>query len=156
MPIELPFRENVSIILVNKDNDILVGERFSQTGTWQFPQGGVEDQDSLEETVYREIEEELGLPRQAVKIIRKLQATNRYTWQDPPRHFVGKFQGQDQTFWLVELCDPEAEFNLSQEHQEFQRIQWVNVDEVLQIVEPTRVPGYTCAIDEIKKYLKER
>jgi putative (di)nucleoside polyphosphate hydrolase len=156
MSVELPFRKNVSIILINQDNHLLLGERFSQKGIWQFPQGGVEDQDSLEETVYREIEEELGLPRKAVKIIKQLQATNKYSWEVVPAHFAGKFQGQDQTFWLVELCDSTAKFNLLQEHQEFQQVQWVKIEDVLQIVEPARVPGYSSAIDEIKKYLDQQ
>jgi len=155
MSVTLPFRRNVSILLINQNNQLLLGERFRQDSIWQFPQGGVEDLDSLEETVYREIQEELGLQREAVQIVKKLETTNKYSWEVIPAHFVGKYQGQDQTFWLVKLVEPAAKFELVQEHQEFSQVKWVDIENVLTLVEPVRVDGYARAINEVKKLISD-
>jgi putative (di)nucleoside polyphosphate hydrolase len=150
---ELPFRKNVSIIIFNSEKKLLLGERFNQPGIWQFPQGGVEGEDSLENSVVREIEEELGLISDDIKVVCKLNTTNKYRWEKVPPQFVGKFQGQDQTFWLVELVNKNAKFNLDQDHPEFQNIKWTEIDDVISCVEKVRQDGYSKALVEVRKIL---
>jgi putative (di)nucleoside polyphosphate hydrolase len=140
------------MILFNDQKQILLGERFRQAGIWQFPQGGVEAEYSLEENVYRELEEELGLCRPAVEIIKQLEATHRYEWEIPPSHFVNRFIGQEQTFWLVRVSDA-SKINLVSEEQEFQQVRWLEPHVVLAAVEPVRIKGYQPPLEEVIRYL---
>ena len=55
------FRLNVGIILVNEKGKVFLGKRAGHKDAWQFPQGGVNSYETLEETMYRELREEVGL-----------------------------------------------------------------------------------------------
>ena len=46
---------------MNAEGFILVAERSNIRGAWQFPQGGVDPGEGLEEALFREIEEEIGV-----------------------------------------------------------------------------------------------
>lgn len=150
----LPLRPNVSIILINKLHQVLLGERFGQPNIWQFPQGGVEENSSLEENVYREIQEEIGLTKKEVKIIKKLDLVNDYEWSVTPDFYKGKYRGQSQTFWLVKVLDDTSKFILDNTHQEFGQVKWTDINSVLDIVEPARKSGYQKAIIELQAYLE--
>src|SRR5438067_8221410 len=55
------YRLNVAAILQNREGKILVCERADATGAWQFPQGGVDEGETLEAALARELVEEIGL-----------------------------------------------------------------------------------------------
>ena len=46
---DLPYRSCVGIFLINNENKIFVGERLDNPGSWQMPQGGVNDGEKLED-----------------------------------------------------------------------------------------------------------
>lgn len=71
------FRLNVGIILANKQNKLFWGRRVGQDA-WQFPQGGVNDNESVEEAMFRELEEEVGLKEKDVRIIASTQDWLKY------------------------------------------------------------------------------
>ncbi len=58
----LVYRPNIAFILENPVGQVLIGERRDIPGSWQFPQGGVAETESLEEALHREVEEEILLP----------------------------------------------------------------------------------------------
>ena len=62
------YRPNVGIILCNKQGDVLWARRIGQDA-WQFPQGGIKDNESPEDALYRELAEEVGLKRQDVEVL---------------------------------------------------------------------------------------
>ena len=66
------YRPNVGIVLINKDNLVFWGRRKGEY-SWQFPQGGLAEDESLDECMYRELNEELGLLPEHVKIVAKTQ-----------------------------------------------------------------------------------
>ena len=49
------FRPNVAAIILNKKGEILVCERKNDLGAWQFPQGGVDGDETRVEALEREI-----------------------------------------------------------------------------------------------------
>src|SRR6476659_4658659 len=63
------FRPNVAAILLNIDNEMLVAERAHIRGSWQFPQGGVDPGESLEEALFRELEEEIGVKPGKIQVL---------------------------------------------------------------------------------------
>src|SRR5262245_14407027 len=62
------FRANVGIVLMRDDRQVFLGGRTGGRG-WQFPQGGVQQRETPEEALYRELKEEVGLDPHDVKLI---------------------------------------------------------------------------------------
>ena len=66
---ETGLRLNVGIILSNSEGRLFWEKRIGSPDSWQFPQGGVKEQESIEEAMYRELREEIGLEPENVKIL---------------------------------------------------------------------------------------
>ena len=62
------FRPNVGIVICNQHGNLLWAKRIGQSA-WQFPQGGIKESESLEQALYRELDEEVGLIEKDVKIL---------------------------------------------------------------------------------------
>ena len=56
------YRPNVGIILLNAQGHVFWARRVGRDG-WQFPQGGMRSDETPIEAMYRELEEETGIPR---------------------------------------------------------------------------------------------
>jgi putative (di)nucleoside polyphosphate hydrolase len=63
------FRPNVGIVLTNDQGQLLWARRVGGQDAWQFPQGGINDNESPEQALYRELHEEIGLHPEDVEII---------------------------------------------------------------------------------------
>lgn len=148
----LPFRPNVCMLVVNREMKLFLGERNGSPGHWQFPQGGVEPQHSLEENVLRETHEELGVDISLLKIEKKLVATFDYDYKNPPDYAIGVWRGQSQTFWIVAFSGRDSDINLTLYEQEFMNFKWATPDEVRAIAQPRRLVGYLPALLEFEAW----
>ena len=148
----LPFRPNVCMLVFNGEKRIFLGERLGSPGVWQLPQGGVEEGETLEVNVLRELNEELGVAAEHLSIVKMLKATNEYVWDHPPEYARGIFRGQSQSFWLVRFSGSDDDIHLGlHEHPEFANFRWCSPDEVRQLAEPRRQAGYAAALAEFEK-----
>lgn len=103
------FRPNVGIILANQRGEVLWARRIGQNA-WQFPQGGIDGNETPEEALYRELGEEVGLRQQDVEIISCTRGWLRYRL---PRRMVRHHSrplciGQKQKWFLLKLVSPDA------------------------------------------------
>ena len=57
------YRKAVVGVFVNTSNEVLTLERSDFSGSWQLPQGGVDEGETLEDAVKREMFEELRTTR---------------------------------------------------------------------------------------------
>lgn len=117
--------------MVNKGGSLLICERTTIPGAWQFPQGGVDPGEKLEEALYREVEEEIGLRKKHYEIIRK-KAGYRYLYPAEVRHKKLKKHGnhgQEQTYFLCHLNSLAPEVNINQSPQEFCAYRWIDPQE---------------------------
>lgn len=121
------FRLNVGIILSNEAGQLFWGKRIYQDA-WQFPQGGVDDNETIEHALYRELYEEIGLSKNEVKLI--AQTRNWLTYR-LPKHLVRGYRqplciGQKQKWFLLQLVGPETSIQFGHEDKpEFDAWQWV-------------------------------
>ena len=69
------YRPNVAIIILNNSGQILWCKRKDGNG-WQFPQGGLDKGESPLEAIYRETQEEVGLERKDIRIIKAVSYTH--------------------------------------------------------------------------------
>ena len=152
----LPLRPNVCMLVLNREGKLFLGEREGNPGVWQFPQGGVDESAAVEESVLRELQEELGADRALFRIIRKLEAVNEYDWESPPSYGVGKWRGQAQTFWLVDFLGNDSDIDLSRYDEEMMDWRWCTIEEVRAMAEPKRLPGYEKAVLEAQAYIMEK
>ncbi len=149
----LPLRPNVCMLVFNNERKFFLGEREAEPGVWQFPQGGVEADLSLEENVLKELNEELGADPSLFKIEKKLRATHEYDFKKPPAYAIGKWRGQSQTFWLVHFKGKDKDIRLDLYEPEFMNWRWCSTAEVKKLAEPKRLPGYLKPLEEAQRYL---
>jgi putative (di)nucleoside polyphosphate hydrolase len=121
------YRLNVGIILANHLGKVFLGKRLNQNA-WQFPQGGLDLQENLEEAVYRELWEEVGLTRDKVEIIGYTRQWLKYKL---PKKLIRSTKptciGQKQKWFLLKLIGEDSDINLTANGKpEFDGWQWVN------------------------------
>lgn len=117
------FRENVAAVIINKDKKVLMCEHIWIDGAWQFPQGGVEEKESEEKAIIRELNEEIGTS--SLKIVEKMDEKLIYKF---PFYLKDKyeFDGQIQRFFLVYFYGNNDEIRFdNQEKPEFRSYEWV-------------------------------
>ena len=62
------YRPNVGIVLMDEGARVFWARRVRRDG-WQFPQGGMNSDETPEEAMYRELQEETGLSPDHVQIL---------------------------------------------------------------------------------------
>ena len=98
LPDPLLYRPNVAAILSRPDGLILIADGPPFKGAWQFPQGGVDDGESMEQALFREVEEEIGVRRDLITI-KSLRGGYRYAFPKG-RLKYGIYVRQAQTYFL--------------------------------------------------------
>lgn len=125
---EQGFRQGVGIILVNERRQVLLAKRIGKDA-WQFPQGGIQSEETPEEAMYRELNEEIGLPADQVKII---GSTKRWLRYRLPKRLVRYYSkplciGQKQKWFLLRLIGEDHHINLAaSDDPEFDSWAWVS------------------------------
>jgi putative (di)nucleoside polyphosphate hydrolase len=122
------FRQNVGIILVNKEGQLFWGKRVGQEA-WQFPQGGINEHEDGETALFRELQEEVGVEREHVSII--AESTQWLTYRLPKRLIRGHTQpvcvGQKQKWFLLRLTGDDSAIKLDLSIKpEFDHWRWVS------------------------------
>ena len=122
------FRANVGIVLMGGAGEVFLGRRAGGRG-WQFPQGGMRVGENLEEAVFRELNEEIGLERDDVELVGHTARWLRYRL--PPR-YVRRNQeplciGQKQRWFLLRLRREPMEFDFERTSEpEFDEWRWAS------------------------------
>lgn len=141
------YRPNVGIVVANALGQVLWARRVGGHDAWQFPQGGVQDGEKPEQTLFRELEEEIGLREEHVKILGCTDGWLRYrlpqhmrrdqrrsTKRSTKKSSKGQggrrpvaFKGQKQKWFLLEMLadDAQVRFDLC-EKPEFDEFKWVS------------------------------
>ena len=119
---DLRHQPNVAGIVRNARGEILVCERLGMDGAWQFPQGGVDDGESAEAALRRELGEEVGLRKSDYRIVER-RGPYRYLFGDGKKK--KGFHGKEQVYFLLDLTDQNARIDLHTHHPEFQAYRWI-------------------------------
>jgi putative (di)nucleoside polyphosphate hydrolase len=122
------FRANVGIVICNELGQVFWARRYGQH-SWQFPQGGIDEGETAEQTMYRELHEEVGLKPEHVKVMAVTKNWLRYKL---PKRLVRQGSspvciGQKQKWFLLQLVCKEEDVDLLQSgHPEFDDWRWVS------------------------------
>ena len=149
------YRPNVAMIVINNDNRVLICRRRN-TQTWQFPQGGIDPNENIQEAMYRELHEEVGLSKEDVNIIGKSKKMITYDIPITLRLKVlgGKFKGQDQKWFLLKTIKDDIKINLNNEViPEFEEFEWVSYWRALDRIIDFKKEAYRQALTELRFFV---
>lgn len=122
------FRPNVAIVLMKDDGRVFWARRINNDG-WQFPQGGMNTDETPEEAMYRELEEETGLLPEHVELLGSTPGWLRYRL---PRRYRRRNTkplciGQKQVWFLLRFLADDSVVNLDAlSTPEFDMYRWVD------------------------------
>jgi putative (di)nucleoside polyphosphate hydrolase len=99
------FRPNVGIVVANDRGQVLWARRIGGHDAWQFPQGGIHEDETPEDALYRELHEEVGLEEHCVKILACTTGWLRYRLPKRLRRYnsAPDFKGQKQKWFLLKM-----------------------------------------------------
>jgi putative (di)nucleoside polyphosphate hydrolase len=122
------FRPNVAMVIMKSDGRVFWAQRSNSDG-WQFPQGGMNSDETPEEAMYRELLEETGLHSEHVDLLGSTPGWLRY--QLPRRYQRSNCKplciGQKQVWFLLKLRHDNVQFNFSMtDDPEFKDFRWVD------------------------------
>ena len=128
------YRPNVAMIIVSnaypETKEIFIAQRNDLTDVWQFPQGGIDEGENVEEALFRELEEEIGTKE--VKVIAEYPKWLSYDFPEKIAKKMKPWIGQKQRYFLVKL-KKNAKINIHTKHPEFSDYKFVSVDDVLDL-----------------------
>lgn len=153
-PEDLPFRDGVGMLIINKKGQIFVGKRIeSKFEAWQMPQGGILLGETPSRAVFREMKEEIGC--NYGKIIAETKKWYSYNIPDflISKLWEGRYKGQKQKWFLVEFTGLDSDIDIATENAEFREWRWVSVHEILEIIVPFKKRLYAAVIKEFEHLL---
>ena len=142
------YRPNVGVVLFNTTGEVFFGRRigdFADLGEdkdayrWQFPQGGVDEDEDIVDAAFRELKEETG-----VSAARLLVMTPGWLAYDFPAGYAKKnWLGQRQKWAAMLFEGAESEIALDADtHQEFDQWRWGELEEAPHLIVPFKRKVY--------------
>ena len=150
----LPLRNGVGIILLNRENKVFVAKRIDNPKDfWQMPQGGVDEGEDFLKAAFRELEEETSIKK--AELIKELDGSTTY---ELPDHLLGiiwkgKYRGQKQKWFLMRFTGEENEINIKTKNPEFLDWKWININEMTKVVVNFKLDVYKKLQEKIRKII---
>jgi putative (di)nucleoside polyphosphate hydrolase len=148
------FRANVGIAVCREDGRLLALERYDLPGSWQLPQGGLDDGEEPIDAARRELAEETGLSWKDVQLLGEHPGWLAYELAPEMRsETTGRGQVQK---WFVVKAGADAAIDISRieprkGHPEFRDWAWLTGEEVLNRIAPFRLPVYAPMIAFVRE-----
>tara|TARA_B100001175_G_scaffold174107_1_gene147817 strand:- start:191 stop:667 length:477 start_codon:yes stop_codon:yes gene_type:complete len=150
----LPLRSGVGIIVLNKDNKVLVARRIDNPKNfWQMPQGGVDEGEDFLKAAFRELDEETNIKN--VELIKELDGTITY---ELPDHLLGiiwkgRYRGQKQKWFVMRFLGEDKEINIKTKNPEFLDWKWIDLNQITEVVVDFKLHVYKELKEKIKKII---
>ncbi len=126
------YRPNVAMIIMSsaypQKKEVFIAQRNDLLNIWQFPQGGIDNGEEVQEALFRELEEEIGT--RSVEIVAEFPEWISYDFPEKIAKKMKPYKGQTQRYFLLKLSE-DAVINLETEHPEFISYKFVSVEDVL-------------------------
>jgi putative (di)nucleoside polyphosphate hydrolase len=151
------YRPNVAIVLMRPDGRVFWARRVRRDG-WQFPQGGMNSDETPSEAMYRELREETGLLPAHVDVLGSTPGWLRYRL--PPRAVRRNDRmvciGQKQVWFLLRFTGEESDLQLDlTDSPEFDQWRWVDFWYPLDHVVNFKRMVYTHALHHLAPFARQ-
>jgi putative (di)nucleoside polyphosphate hydrolase len=122
-----PYRKNVGMVIFNRNGEVLMGERLKVEGSWQFPQGGIDQGEEDLKAAQRELYEEVGIAE--AKLVYEHPEWLYYDFPPDLKLWGGlqKYQGQMQKWFLFFWDHPADRCNLDTHEREFSTVKFIPI-----------------------------
>lgn len=151
------YRPNVGIVLIRGDHSVFWARRVNDNG-WQFPQGGINSDETPLEAMYRELHEETGVSSALVDVLGVTPGWLRYRL---PRRYRRIHQkpiciGQKQVWYLLRYLGDDSQIQLdSIGKPEFDSFRWVDFWYPMKHVISFKRDVYRKALNHLSHHLPE-
>lgn len=149
------FRANVGIVLGNHEGKVFWARRHGQN-TWQFPQGGIDKNETPTQAMFRELYEETGLTDRHVQLIGQTNGWLRYRIPDHllRHHSKPLCIGQKQVWFYLRLTGDESNVNLRCSHTpEFDHWRWVDYWTPMEEIVEFKRNVYQQALTQLEQFI---
>lgn len=148
---QLTYRKSTLALITNREGKVLiVSNKEYKENEWNVPGGGIEEGETPEETIIRELGEELGSNN--FEIVKISEQTYLYEWPDEvvEKRLKEKgktYRGQEKIQFLIKFTGSEEEIKI--DPKEIREIKWVRPNELqLYLIFPNQY-------EKTKKLLEE-
>ena len=151
---ELPLRNGVGIVVLNRNNKVFVAKRIDNPKNfWQMPQGGVDKGEDFLRAAYRELKEETSI--KSVELINELDGTITYELPDRLLGIIwkGKYRGQRQKWFVMRFTGNDNEININTKNPEFLEWKWIELDLITKYVVDFKHHVYKIVKEKVKKII---
>ena len=128
---EKNYRPNVAAIVLSSSYparcEIFIASRIDVNNAWQFPQGGIDENETPKEALYRELLEEIGTDK--IDIIAEYPEWVSYDFPSQVAHKMAPYDGQIQKYFLVKLKKG-AKININTQIPEFSEYKFVKTEQL--------------------------
>ena len=149
---EKKYRKCVGMMILNNNNEILVGKRMDHpSGFWQMPQGGIDKNENPEEAVWREMMEEIGTNN-----AKMIKISSQWINYEIPRETLQtlpwgeKYIGQTQKWFAFRFTGEDIDINVGTENPEFSEWKWAKYESLVDNIVPFKRKVYAKIIEEFK------
>ena len=140
----LPYRACVGIALFNAERKVFVGERIDTPGSWQMPQGGIDEGENIETAAFRELKEETGTDKAEI-----IKIAEEKTFYDIPQETLDRlpwgnqYRGQEQTWVAIRFTGEDTDIDINADDiPEFSNWQWIELKDTLDLIVPFKRDTY--------------
>ena len=140
---ELPLRNGVGVVLLNKNNKVFVAKRIDNPKNyWHYLNAAL-----------RELEEETSI--KSVKLIKEIDGYLTYNLPDELLGIIwkGKYKGQKQKWYIMKFTGDESEINVKTKKPEFLDWRWINIENITDTVVEFKSDVYNKIKNEVKKII---
>ena len=150
-----PYRKCVGMMILNNNNEILVGKRIDHpSGFWQMPQGGIDEYENPEEAVWREMMEEIG-----TNSVTLIKTSNQWLNYDIPNDTLKtlpwghKYKGQTQKWFAFKFTGKNQDIDVGTTNPEFSEWKWINYQNIVDKIVPFKRSVYSKILEEFKELI---
>ena len=151
---QLPMRNGVGVIILNKKNKVFVGKRKDNPiDKWQMPQGGVDKDESYLQAMKRELFEETSIKN--IKVLKEIESFFEYELPETLIGVIwkGKYRGQKQKWFITRFLGEESEINLNTNHAEFIDWKWIEPKLLPEVIVNFKKDLYLNLLKEINLFI---
>jgi len=129
---KLPYRQGTQAYIANDKDELLLVCNVGKERFWKIPSGGIDKGEKPEDTIKREMMEELGVK---IKILKRCSFKNKFDW---PKEFVEKnnfrYRGQEQVIFIVKMLTGQK---IKRDPAEVQDYKWIKFDKINDVLKLT-------------------
>lgn len=146
------YRPNVAAVILSssypQDCKIFIARRTDLRHIWQFPQGGIDEGESPQNALIRELDEEIGTTE--IEILAEYPKWLKYNFPSQVSHKFYPFDGQIQKYFLVRLKS-DSLINIRTKNPEFCEYAFVEFEKIFDRIKHFKKPIYKQILDYFKK-----